>query len=505
MRRDSVEKSWQRPPCGISLLFALSLLFYGCFFPACRAGQAGMENKKADGPARLRLLPEHPRYFEYKGLPMVLFGHQNGVGPVPVADRLSPEAIVGASRYANHYYMAVHSTWVRASYEEIYRRIEDETHWRRVRELAKTAYEHDVILTLFFWSYKYNVGRGDWSGSDMLWPDPSEDGGVVIESAGLTRRDLHKLAIERCLEATWDLPNVVYNFMWEYNVRRRGGQDPEGAFHRWWVEQLKETGARLDPDMDHLISIKLGAVHPARKGADFVVEEDGNGFWFGHSHRRVLEYNVPAVFISSDFAFADNDFQGWEKVPFEPRIWANGQNQGHPITPEDVRAMASEGFHPAETWAPAREDTLRYYLQARWYIENAGLLDTGLDEAMRAIPAYEPSERPRLTNPEGYRNGRNEESFGAVYAHPQGLPPALAEVWIDVNGDGRFSPDSAQGERFTMKPHGDDFRAGVLFTATGPANRGYVFRFADANWNPPVRGGLVSGQAEGISYDRWGR
>jgi hypothetical protein len=52
-----------------------------------------------------------------------------------------------------------------------------------------------------------------------------------------------------------------------------------------------------------------------------------------------------------------------------------------------------------------------------------------------------------------------------------GLPPAQAEVWVDVNGDGRFSSDAAAGERLAMEAHGDDYAAGVLFTVQGPPDR----------------------------------
>jgi hypothetical protein len=496
---------WIKPGAWNAGAFVLILMGSTLIIPASPTiGAMERPFEQKTEKVRLRLLPEHPRYFEYKGLPMALFGHQGGAPPAPVANHSGHEAIVRASRYGNHFFMAIQPGWVRATYEEIYQMLQDERHWQTLGELAQTAYEHDVILHLFFWSYKFNIEKQDWTGSDMIWPDPAEDGGIVIQSAGLTRRDLHILAIKRCLEATWRRPNVVYNFMWEYNVRYRGGQDPEGAFHRWWVERLKEEGRQLDPEMEPLISIKLGLVHPSETSADFVVEEDGNGFWFGHSHQRVLDFNVPAVFISSDFPFADNDFRGWETVPYQPRVWTKGQVRDYPISPGDLRAMASEGFHPAETWVPAREDTLRYYLQARWYLENLGVLDLTLDGAIKAVPAYTPSERPRLVNPENYTQGRNGAAYGVLYSHPEGLGPAQAEVWIDVDGDGRFSPDPSQGERFTMESQGHDYKNGVLFTTTGPAKGRYVFRFADRNWNPPVTGGLVPGMVEGISYSHWG-
>ena len=165
--------------------------------------------------------------------------------------------------------------------------------------------------------------------------------------------------------------------------------------------------------------------------------------------------------------------------------------------------MISEGFHPAETWHNASPEALEYYLQARWYMENLGYSQgEGSLISDDELPHFTPSERPELLNPEGYRNGRDSEEYAVLYRHPEGLPPAQAEVWIDIDEDGRFNPDPSAGERFTMEAHGTDYKKGVLYTVHAPADRRYVFRFADENWNPPVSGGLVPGRA-GISYSHW--
>lgn len=470
------------------------------------APDAGRIDAQAKG---LQLLTENRRYFEYRGLPMVLFTHQGGLAPVPNGS-FSPTAIVEAARYGNSLYTAAHPRWVNASHRELLATLQDDAHWEHLAELARTAFEHDVVLRIYFWSYKWNYGDEKYSGTDMLWSDPGQDGGEVVD--GWTRRELHELAIERVVEATWSYPNVVYNFMWEYNTKR--SLDSKGDFHRWWVGRLKEAGRQIDPEITHLISTEEGRPLPgdepadfgSEQSADFVEEEDGNGFWYSCDTGReeVLGYNVPLVFIASDYPFADNDFTGWDDVPYCGRERSNGSVADYRIEPKDVRHMVEGGFHPAEAWAPARDDTLAYYLQARWYMENLGVLDTSLTGALTAVPSYRPSERPELANPEGFSDGRSGDRYAAVYRHPEGLPPAQAEVWIDVNGDGRFSPDPAAGERFEMLAHGDDYTTGVLFSVEGPTDGRYVFRFADENWNPPLSGGLVPGATEGISYESWG-
>jgi hypothetical protein len=484
-----------------TLLLLILFLVTGSQFKITAFTEAASDTGAKIQNLPLQIHPENSRYFEYKGLPMVLFGHQGGLRSVPVPDEVSPEALARVSRAGNHFYMTVHPTWVRADFKKLYEWLNNESNWTRVREVCQAAHNKDVIVHLFFWSYKWNYEGQDWTGSDMIWPDPTHDGNEVLE--GVTRRDLHLLAIEKAVEATWYLPNVVYNFMWEYNVRRHA--DVKGDFHRWWVDQVKMAGQKLDPNRNPLFSIKYGSKHPSESNADFVVEEDGNGFFYRHPHTQVLEYGVPAVFISSDFVFADNPFSGWDEVPYDPRVWKRKQNSDYQITPEQLRAMVTEGFHPAETWKSADESTLKYYLQARWYLENLPTWpnEPGKNVSEAKMPRYTPSERPRLLNPNRFTNGRNGEKYAVIYQHPDGLPPSQAEVWIDVNNDGRFSPDPISGERFTMKAHGTDYKKGVLFTVSAPGNRPFVFRFADYNWNPPAPGGLVPEGVEGISYDHW--
>lgn len=473
-------------------------LFGLCVSPSPVVPIANAQN----GVQPLRVHPQNGRYFEYNGLPMVLFGHQGGLRRVPVPHEVEPEHMARVARFANHFYMAAHPTWVRASCEQLRKTLGSEGNWRRVRRIARSAHQHDVVVHLFFWSYKYNFEQQDWSGSDMVWPDPSRDGGDVLD--GVSRRDIHELAIRKAAEHVGDMPNVVYNFMWEYNVRR-GEQDPDGAFHRWWAGRLRQEIGKRRPDARPLVSIVWGRDRPAESGADFIVEEDGNGFFFGHPHTRPLSFGVPCVFISSDYVFADNSFSGWDEVPWDPRAWSNGQVGDYAIKTRDLGAMVTAGFHPAETWHSAREDTLDHYLQLRWYVENlpTWAQEPGKGIAREVLPDHVPSRRPTLANPEGYENGRVGARYGAVYAHPDGLPPAQAEVWVDVNGDGRFDPDPEAGERITMRSQGGGFEQGVLYTAEGPAGGRYVFRFADRNWNPPSTGGLVPGSAEGISYRTW--
>ncbi|MEX2640709.1 MAG: hypothetical protein WD266_08465 [Balneolales bacterium] len=462
-----------------------------------------------DMSVQLNILPENSRYFQYRGLPMVLFGSQGttGRGLIYTPYELNEERIREVAKHANHLYLTIlpDNGNRNTGWDGLYSRLKtphDQGEWQHLTNIARWARENDVIIHAFPWSYKWNYSEEDWTDSDFIYHRGSSEWDKVVTN-GLTRLDLHELAIERIVAATWNYPNVVYNFMWEYNVRRHHGRDSDGSFHRWWVDRMKEEGRKINPELNHLFSIKYGKEHPGENNADFIVEEDGNGFWHNHSHSKVLGYQVPLVFISSDFPFSDNNFSGWNAIGYHPRVRENGQSQVHHITPGDVRAMVTEGFHPAETWQNATSNALDYYLQARWYMENIRSWNNEPGKLMENLPEYTPSARPELINPDGYQNGRNAGEYAAVYRHPDGLAPAQAEVWIDVNEDGRFDPAPENGERFVMEAQGSDVAGGATYTVTAPAGKHYVFRFADRNWNPPVSGGLVPGNAEGISYSHW--
>src|SRR5690625_4339703 len=130
--------------------------------------------------------------------------------------------------------------------------------------------------------------------------------------------------------------------------------------------------------------------------------------------------------MSSDYPFGDNAFSGWENVAHGDRTWdTKEQGPEYRVSAADVREMLLGGFHPAHAWAPAQDEALDYYLQARWYMENRGVLDADMSGALRELPDYTPGERPSLSNPDGYgENGRRGSLYGVVYEHPEGLAPA---------------------------------------------------------------------------------
>jgi hypothetical protein len=467
---------------------------------------------------RLTLLPENPRFFQYKGKPLLSVTHVAEGPNVPL--RYSRERLERASRHGNHIYMA-HPTWVLADFKKHYAGLKDDAYWAEVREVARWCYEHDVLLTLMFYSHKWNYAAnayGEPGCTDMTlnFDDPllREDLGQY-GVPGLTRLDLKRLAIKQAVKATWDFPNVIYFHTWEIDhAIIRQGKDADGALHRWWVNEFRAEGARQFPgrDLDHLFSIEYGGespsklkdmvppgvrldhpVHPRVRSADFIYAECSDGF--AAVPRQIPDavhaFNVPLVRIS----------------------FSCGPQSGRPgpVSPDDIRERLLYGVHPSGHFNnPIPREVEEYFLQVRWYVENirtwkdevftmAGSAGDELTDAR--LPRYHPSQRPSLANPPGFANGIKVDGdsvvFACMYRHADGFEPAQAEVWVDQNGDGRFSSDPADGERVAMRATGGDHRSGVRYEATlrlpaaGRMPLRYVFRFADRHWYPPLPDGLM--------------
>jgi hypothetical protein len=464
----------------------------------------------------LMFLPENSRYFQYKGLPFVSFVRRGDTTSVRTPEYIDASVFDDLARNSNHLYLSVHKTWVRATWQELHDKLEDDGHWRKLEQVVRWAYDNDIMLSLVAWSFWWNYGQQqggcrEVQCTDMLFPHghPTLSEPVIN---GLSRMDLHRRMIARLVEASWGYPNVTYNFMWEYGImhvdRAAPTKDPDGSFHRWWVDEMKAEGQRQFPGlgMKHLFSIKYGGKHPSFFNADFIVEEDGNSIWRdGASMELIQSYALPLVPWASD---------QWQRGvdgaegPFTDR--AN-------LTPRQVRELIPYGLHPAPTWRDLSPDAQEYYLQARWYMENiktwedeifSGGVPSGGDEINeKSLPDFVPSTRPRLLNPDGYTRGAvhtgGAVEFAVLYQDPDGDPPAQAEVWVDLNGDGRFAPNPADGERIVMEGRGSDYGSGVLFFARklvpdDKAELRYVFRFADQHWYPPAIGGLVPG-----NYGHW--
>jgi hypothetical protein len=466
----------------------------------------------------LMLLPENPRFFQYKGKPLLSVSHVTAGPNVPT--RFSRERLQRAAQHGNHIYMA-HPTWVLADLKKHHAGLNDDAYWAEVREIARWCHEHDVLLTFIFYSHKWNYGAnayGEPGCTDMLLSldDPllREDLGKY-GLPGMTRLELQKLAIRKVVQATWDFPNVIYFHTWEMShpiLRQR--KDVDGAFHRWWVDGFRAEGARQFPgrNLSHLFSIEFGAeppsklkgmvhpelkmahpVAPAVRHADFIYAECSDGFAANPRQisNAVHALNVPLVRMSFSCG---------------PRSGREG-----PQSPDDIRERLIYGVHPSGHFNnPIPREVEDYFLVARWYVEN---IRTWKDEVFSErgsagdeliegrIPRYHPSQRPALLPVVGFTDGVRIDGdtimFACTYRHADGFEPAQAEVWVDRNGDGRFGTDPAAGERLEMRASGADFRGGVRYearlhlSAAGQKALRYVFRFADRYWYPPLPGGLM--------------
>jgi len=460
--------------------------------------------------------PSNSRYFQYRGKPFVSFVHQGECGDrytgndcCPEPNRVIEDDIVRAARYGNHFYMDAHSTNTRSSFADLYDALTGTSKWTYLHNVCHWAYDNDVMLSLIFWNFKWVYSEECWAdeivppldgGNDMVRPigDPLLNEDLAAYGLpGVTRMDLHSLMIEKVVQSCWEYPNVTYNLMWEYmnvNAPYYQGMDPDGSFHRWWVDSMKLEGAAADPE--RLFSVENSQVAPSSRHANFINNEGVDGFYRPWWWARAWSYEVPLVAWEMGFLVGGDS---WDDLPLSD--------------PDSVRTAILQGFHPSEKFYGATSDVLNYFLQARWYHENIETWEDepGGDEINDgALPHFVASTRPTLVNPPGYSDGigRNDGElvFSAVYADADGDAPAQAEVWVDRNGDGRFDPDPGNGERITMEGSGSDYVSGVTYSASGVTvtvgeaeEVYYVFRFADRHWYPPDPGGVVPK----AWYDHW--
>jgi hypothetical protein len=384
-----------------------------------------------------------------------------------------------------------------------------------------------------------------------------------------TRMDLHRLYLRNLAKATWNYPNVTYTYMWEYynfahndNYPSSQEIDEGGKFHRWWVNALKNEGQNVNPQVDHLFSIAYGGHHPKRAvmengllyqyDADFIVSEGGTAIiWPGATARaaninQIMNYNVPLVYWFSDVgagiqnadcsALVTTRWSFCKSTPGDASIifWGSACGTGQP-TPCQLRELATTGWNPANNNTALPGNSKEYAQQLIWYMENIltwGDEQPDPDHIVRAmgdeinltnLPVHKSSGRPTLSNVAGYTNGAIEMpsgiDFAVTYSDPEGRPPAQhhtgraqAEVWVDMDGDGRFNPNISAGERILMTTTDTDFRnATYKIDAVVPQridsrHVSYVFRFADSHWYPPVYNDLFPThyghllvEAEGVS------
>jgi hypothetical protein len=173
------------------------------------------------------------------------------------------------------------------------------------------------------------------------------------------------------------------------------------------------------------------------------------------------------------------------------------------------------GVQTGESYYGATPEARQWLLQLRWFAENVRSWEDepgarGGDEiTLDRLPRFAVSRRPALTSTPGFVHGFLRQADGAafsvMYQDPDNERPAQAEVWVDLNDDGRFDPNPAHGERLPMSAASGRYDRGVAYTAklpprslTSGASLRYVFRFADPHWLPPVVGGAVPS-----NYGHW--
>jgi hypothetical protein len=524
---------------------------------------------------QLRISDRNSRYLEYKGLPFFgvffqdLYPNYRTVRPPGLINR-TQEQIRNYAKYGNY---CVHWMWhFPNSFSSLLDRyLNNDAYWVHVREVCRAAYANDFVLILEPWHayWIHEAENGRWAYGDMIWdldhPKMGEDLGPY-GLPGKTRRDVHQLAIDRLVEHTWEFPNVVYDFCFEYGIFHYRGlpdRDFSGDLYRWWVDSMKAAGRRKNPRIQHLFSIMAGA-EPGYE--DWMRYYETGGVALSDRIRPIVEagrapplfdlneyrtkfrqypHPYPPSYRHADIMIGEHDNIGFDqepekissvvynyKVPMlrmaSERVFGKeglNDSEGVPLAdiggPEHTRVIRQivHGIQTGETYTGVTQTMKEWFLQLRWYAENIHGWENEpngeeLNEAR--LPKSAPPIRPKLLNPwewgrglEVLENGKTVR-FAAVYVDPNGRAPAQAEVWVDLNDDGRFDSDPAAGERIPMHP-GHEIAGGRWYESDpvpvtiNPEEGGfrYTFRFASADWFPPEPGGLIPDNTAGITYNHW--
>ena len=461
----------------------------------------------------LVLLPENPRYLQYRGLPCMLFWgtHHWGWREHPTADQLRVTA-----GYAN--LITLQATGHRySSFASLWERVNDDAHWHAVRAAVRAAHELGLLVHLYFFDGNYSLEAEKYDRPTRFFHHYSLDEDLAAHGLpGVTRRRIHLRVMEQAVEHLGEFPNIVFDpvfemvntYRWEFGAEE---------FTRWWADTFRQEGKARHPGVSHLLGTMYGGNEGVVNGR--LTHLRGAGQRVSHPHRRMLDLLIGEHRQDGFFTEPEEnptEVYDWRvpmlRMALHSPHWQEGRTNdlGGPAHQLMVRQLIV-GMHTAEGYnqrdgrwtvdltAPALRNWMR---RARWYLEN---IRTWEDEPGRfggdeitadKLPGPDTSQPPVLEPVAGFpagaqvRDGRIE--FAARFRDPERERPALAEVWVDANGDGRFDPNPAKGERISMTRKDDAPGTSPVFRTSLPLPErdavSYTFRFADSHWNPPVGG-----------------
>jgi hypothetical protein len=474
----------------------------------------------------LTILQENSRYFQYKGLPCVLFWgtHHYGWNGYP-----NESQVLMTSSYAN--FITIQACNYRYSdYASLWKIAKDQAHWDKLGESIKYALEKDVLVHLYFYDGNFSPEKRKYDAptdffSYQKFDEPLDAFGLP----GISRRDIHIAMIDIAVKTLWKYPNIIFDPAFEIVNSYRWGKNAD-EFQIWWVQQMKEKGKSINPQIEHLFSTMWGGNSNIRDGK--------------RSHPRGNQYLSHPRNRSMDMIMGEHDQDGFFCVPEDnsdtlyswkvPLIrmavhapdWHFGKYHDiggavHNLMKDQIYYGIQTGEHynfdgNVFTYKLSSPQLRSWMLQTRWYLEN---IETWADEpgkwggdeiTREKLPEYRDTERPELTNPVGFVNGVKVTTdsiyFSCIYKDNENDNARLAEVWIDMDQNGRFAPDYADGERFKMhvlKNHDMGTHYFISFSKKNfkKGNLAYVFRFANNDWYPPKPCELTFKRNEGINYN----
>ncbi|MBN1997972.1 hypothetical protein JW935_10495 [candidate division KSB1 bacterium] len=229
----------------------------------------------------LGVFDRNPNYLTYKGEPIFLISAcQEGKWHI---SKLDTNFIKSMKNFgANHTWIML-DNYIRTKWS--YTKYTPPEYWQKLRDIARVAYEEDVILGISLFSYgiiryplsfSYNKECRECDGD----PGPLTRGQGFFNLSNLNgdvleAHQVQENSMKKIVENTWMYPNVYYLYGWELNTV---WNDTVAEWVKWARNFMETEGELVAPGKKHLFALEktLTIAEAETLGVDFIVEEDGN-------------------------------------------------------------------------------------------------------------------------------------------------------------------------------------------------------------------------------------
>ncbi len=283
---------------------SLSLYLYLCFFFVTSCQQ-----QKETNANRIKPWSENPKYWQYKGKPVLLVGgsKDDNLFQLPgLKAHLDSLAAIGGNYIRNTMSSRIDRGWEVYRFKQLENGLYDlkqwnDEYWTRFENLLKWTVERDIIIQIEVWD-RFDYSRDNWqtcpwnpannvnysfeeSGLAPEYPNhPSSDVQPFFHTIpGMTEykseydmiRAFQENFLDKLLSYSLDYPNVLYCMNNETSTSEKWGQ--------YWMQYIRTRAAQ--------------------KGVDVYVTDMFDDFWRGENSENVeLVFNNPEIYDFVDIS-----------------------------------------------------------------------------------------------------------------------------------------------------------------------------------------------------------